>query len=133
MRDTVLAINATVARDATVKVRGLAKKVQAAMNAVLLSDFYQATDDEMFQGVIVGVGMALKQDGPEYHRLKDTIAALKNLKTGLDAAAAGISVDIPALLSTNKKWLPLGRWWIEAKRKYAEKHPQFQLRGFSRH
>lgn len=117
MNMAVMSINAQLAARDVKEAVGLENKIKAGMRAVIRENWMDTNDDSMMRAALAAVLTDVGKDSPEYQRVVDSMDALRKLSAFLNAARAGLRVDIADAIPKEGEEppLPLMAWWHEAK------------------
>ena len=94
MNMAVMSINAQLAARDVKEAVGLENKIKAGMRAVIRENWMDTNDDSMMRAALAAVLTDVGKDSPEYQRVVDSMDALRKLSAFLNAARAGLRVDI---------------------------------------
>lgn len=118
MNDAVLSINSTLGKRASAEVSGLENKVKASMRAVLKENWMETQDEALFRAGVAGALLDLGLDSDDGKRLRDSFLGMSRFAAMLNAAAAGIAVNMETVLPKDgEEMLPLLGWWHDVKEK----------------
>jgi hypothetical protein len=118
MSESVLiSINAQLAERDVKAATGLENKIKAAMRAVLRENWMDTNDDSMMRAALAAVMLDVGKESEDYQRIVSSVEALRKFSAFLNAAQAGLSVDITSALPAEdaEPPLPFVKWWHEAK------------------
>lgn len=112
--DAVLMINSQLGQRAAAEVSGIKNKVKASMRAVIRENWMATRDEELFRAGLGGALLDLGTESEDGKRLHSSIQAMRRFSAFLEAAQAGLSVDVESIKAEGEM-LPLMKWWHEVK------------------
>lgn len=117
MNDAVLSINATIGKRGADDCKGdLEAKVKAAMRAVIDENWMATRDEELFRAGVGGALLSVGLDSDDGRLLERSVQALRRFDAMLNAAQAGLTVDIGEVAKDHEGTVPLMKWWHEIRR-----------------
>lgn len=124
MNDMVLAVNATIGREASKCAKSLENKVKASMRSVLKGNWMETREDEIFKASVGGVLLDVGEESKEGQLLIKSIKMLQRFQAAFAAAAVDVPVNFEAIVDEDdKKCLPLLSWWQDVKKETGHFQP----------